>query len=75
MSSDLLAVFEEAKKLPVEEKRELATLILDDIEHSLSGTNRKESDLVIVEQLFGSLKGLDKETVKWLAEDEELCGY
>jgi hypothetical protein len=75
MSSDLLAVFEDAKKLPVEEKRELATLLLDDIKHSLAGTDRNGSDLAIVDQLFGSLKGLDRETVKWLAEDEELCGY
>jgi hypothetical protein len=31
--------------------------------------------LAIVEETRGAIKGLDRETVIWLAEDEELCGY
>jgi hypothetical protein len=34
-----------------------------------------EEALRLVDQLYGSMKGLDTETVKWIAEDEELCGY
>ena len=33
------------------------------------------ADLNPVEQTRGSMKGLDRETIIWLAEDEELCGY
>lgn len=28
-----------------------------------------------VERTRGSMKGLDRDTIIWLAEDEELCGY
>ena len=31
--------------------------------------------LAIVDELYGTIKGLDRETIIWLAEDEELCGY
>jgi hypothetical protein len=31
--------------------------------------------LAIVEETRGTIKGLDRETIIWLAEDEELCGY
>jgi tetratricopeptide (TPR) repeat protein len=32
-------------------------------------------DLDPVEKTRGSMGGLDRETIIWLAEDEELCGY
>jgi hypothetical protein len=31
--------------------------------------------LAIVEELYGSIKGLDRETLIGVAEDEELCGH
>jgi hypothetical protein len=31
--------------------------------------------LEAVEKTEGTMKDLDKETIIWLAEDEELCGY
>lgn len=75
MSENLQAVLEEVKKLPLEERRELATRILDEIDETWSEAEKIQANLAIVEELHGSLKGLDRETVKWLAEDEELCGY
>lgn len=31
--------------------------------------------LAIVEELYGTIKGLDRETIIQIAEDEEICGY
>ncbi len=38
-------------------------------------TEEQAAALEIVERLSGTIKGLDRETIIWLAEDEKLCGY
>ena len=38
-------------------------------------TGNLEEVLDAVERTLGAMKGLDRDTVIWLAEDEELCGY
>jgi ribosomal protein L36 len=43
-----------------------------------SGLRRRAISITPVEavmQTQGTFKGLDSETIKWLAEDEELSGY
>jgi hypothetical protein len=34
-----------------------------------------QKTLEAVEKTKGTMKGLDRETIIWLAEDEDLCGY
>ena len=67
-------ILAEARKLPPEEQRQLASALLTEAE-----PRDKEEDvraaLAIVEETSGSIKGLDRETIIWLAEDEELSGY
>ena len=76
MSLNLQVVLEEARKLPVDERRELADLILKDL-----GSNAREEDeevqaaRAIVRETSGSMAGLDRATLIMLAEDEEYCGY
>lgn len=77
MSPNLQVVLEEARKLPADERRELAALILKDFS---SSNARKEEDGVkaaraIVAETSGSMAGLDRATLIMLAEDEEYCGY
>jgi|SRR5689334_23612250 len=38
-------------------------------------TAQTSADVDPVEKTRGSMSGLDRETIIWLAEDEELCGY
>ncbi len=76
MSPNLQVVLEEARKLPVDERRELADLILKDL-----GSNAREEDeevqaaRAIVRETSGSMAGLDRATLIMLSEDEEYCGY
>jgi hypothetical protein len=37
--------------------------------------DQTSQSLAIVEELYGAIKGLDRETLVSIAEDEELCGY
>lgn len=67
-------ILAEARKLPPEEQRQLASALLTE-----AGPQNKEEDvraaLAIVEETSGSIKGLNRDTIIWLAEDEELSGY
>lgn len=67
-------ILAEARKLPPEEQRQLASALLTE-----AGPRSKEDDvraaLAIVKETSGSIKGLDRDTIIWLAEDEELSGY
>jgi len=67
-------ILAEARKLPPEEQRQLASALLTE-----AVPRNKEDDvraaLAIVEETSGSIKGLDRDTIIWLAEDEELSGY
>jgi hypothetical protein len=65
-----------ALRLPLEEQRQLAEQLPSVT--NLSGEARlaEESEwLAIVEETRGTIKGLDRETIIWLAENEELSGY
>jgi hypothetical protein len=76
MSTDLLSLLEEARKLPTEERRRLATTILEEIAPEASRDARKQAAAVaIVEETFGSIKAPDRATLIRLAEDEEFSGY
>lgn len=75
MSSSVEDLLAEAQKLPLEERKELNSRLSADINRSVAQTSAVEANLRIVDELFGSVKGLDRDTVIWLAEDEELSGY
>lgn len=44
-------------------------------EHGGQPSDKTRRALEAVEKTHGSMKGLDRDTIIWLAEDEELCGY
>ena len=75
MTPELHNVFEQAKKLPIEQRRELADLILKDLQEPQDESSEIRAALAIVEETSGSMAGLDRETLISLAEDEEYCGY
>jgi hypothetical protein len=68
--SSFESVLNEARKLPLEEQQQLIDKLIQEIE-----TDKKQRALEAVERTHGRIKGLDRETIIWLAEDEELCGY
>jgi hypothetical protein len=76
MSQSLQDVLDAARQLPPEERRRLAEQLLDEI-HRAGGAVAAEqaAALAVVDELYGTIKGLDRDTLIWLAEDEELCGY
>ena len=76
MSANLEAVLEAALRFSLEEQRQLvgqlqAVTKLSDEPHLVEGAEW----LAIVEETRGTIKGIDRETIIWLAEDEELSGY
>jgi hypothetical protein len=76
MSDNLEAVLEAALKLPADEQRQLAEHLPGGAKQSDEARLAEEAEwLAIVDELYGTIKGLDRETIIWLAEDEELCGY
>ena len=75
MSSTVEDLLAEAQKLPLDERKELSARLSADINRSETQTSAEEANLRIVDELFGTIKGLDRDTVIWLAEDEELSGY
>ena len=76
MSENLEAVLEAALRLPLEEQRRLAEQLPSVTTLSDEARLTEEAEwLAIVEETRGTIKGLDRETIIWLAEDEELCGY
>jgi hypothetical protein len=76
MSDNLEAVLEAALRLPPDEQRQLAEHLPAAAQRSQEARLAEEAEwLAIVEETCGTIKGLDRETIIWLAEDEELCGY
>ena len=78
MSSTVEELLSEARKLPLDEQKRLSTQLTEGIsqtEAAQADLQRQQSNLKTVDELFGTIKGLDRETLIWLAEDEELCGY
>ncbi len=75
MSQSLQEVLDAARQLPLDEQRELASKLLSETARpSLSDAEIKRNR-EIVRRTHGTIKGLDRETIISLAEDEEYCGY
>ena len=64
------SILNEARKLPLEEQAHLVERLLEEIQ-----SEKRQKALEAIERTRGRIKGLDRETIIWLAEDEELCGY
>jgi len=78
MSQNLQSVLEAARQLSPEQRRRLAAQLLEEVEKNeplAPALARKQSALSIVEETFGSIKGLDRVTLTQLTEDEEFSGY
>ncbi len=72
MSASLESILEAINKLPPHERRQLSEELTKNTELM---EEEKATQHALVDQLFGSIKGLDRETIIKLAEDEEFCGY
>lgn len=73
MSANLETVLQTVQKLPIAEQKELAERILKSVQDK---QEQIKANLAIVERTRGSIgKGLDRETLIRLAEDDEFCGY
>lgn len=78
MNQSLQSVLEAARQLPSNELRQLVEQLLVEVDSTANLTPdeaRKQRALAIVEETYGSIKGLDRATIISLAEDEEYCGY
>ena len=78
MSKILETILEAVRHLSLEEKQ----LLADKLSVEITRTQRpplsaeeKARNLAIANRLYGSMKGLDRETIIKLAEDDEFCGY
>jgi hypothetical protein len=68
-------VLEEARRLPTNERRELAARIMEELSDTSASEARRRAALATAEETFGSIKGLDRDTLIQLAEGVEFCGY
>lgn len=76
MNESFETLLNAARQLPHVQQRLLAQKLLEDTEPPAAPlTEQQIAALEIVERLSGTIKGLDRETIIWLAEDEELCGH
>ena len=76
LSDNLEAVLEAALRLTPDEQRQLVEQLPAVNKITDEARLAQEAEwLAIVEETRGTIKGLDRETIIWLAEDEELCGY
>jgi hypothetical protein len=73
MSANIEQILAEARQLPIPLQHELVHRLHQQIEDQQS--RNSQSAATIVEETFGSMRGLDRETIIRLAEDEEFCGY
>ncbi len=76
MNESFETLLKAARQLPPVQQRLLAQKLLEEAPPPAAPlTEEQIAALEIVERLSGTIKGLDRETIIWLAEDEELCGY
>jgi hypothetical protein len=75
MSTIMDEILEAARALPLGERRELAARLAKEIAASEIKPHDVQANLAIVERTRGTIKGLDRETIRSLAEDEEFSGY
>ncbi len=64
------SVLDAARRLPIDAQHRLAVELLKQPDAS-----RLADALAAVEGTRGRMKLPDLETLRWVAEDEELCGY
>lgn len=74
-NGSLEEVLDAARRLPLDQQRNLAEQLIKDIGRATASPKAVQDALDAVETTRGAMKGLDRATVIWLAEDEELCGY
>src|SRR3989442_14369220 len=73
MTENLQSVLEAARRLPPSERRFLIEQLRQEtVAADENASQAPAESLRIVDELYGSMKGLDRETIKWIAEDEEL---
>lgn len=77
MSQDLQSVYDAARELSPDDRRRLAERLLEEANGVEEEARARETTevMAILERTRGTIKGLDRDTIIWLAEDEELCGY
>jgi cell division protein FtsN len=76
MNESFETLLNAARQLPPVQQRLLAQKLLEDTELPAAPLTKAQiAALEAVEKTRGTIKGLDRETLIWLAEDEELCGY
>ena len=78
MSQSLQDVLNAARQLPPDERRRLVEQLVAEVSPATDQPPeeaRKRRGAAIVEETFGSIKGLDRATLITLAEDEEYSGY
>lgn len=76
MSENMEYILDAARRLPLDQQRLIAEQLLKDT--GSSEQIQKDAQAIAleaVEKTHGTIKGLDRETIISLAEDEELCGY
>jgi len=65
-------ILEAARRLPVEEQRQLAQQLLENFQPDRTDAPQPTS---LAEQMWGTIKNVDRETLIQLAENEEYSGY
>ncbi len=75
MSQSLQEVLDAARQLPPDEQRELASKLLSETARPSLTNAEINRNREIVRRTHGTIRGLDRETIISLAEDEEYCGY
>ena len=71
MNESFESLLDAARQLPPIQQK----LLEQEPDSAAQLTESQQTALEAVEKLSGTIKGLDRETILWLAEDEELCGY
>ena len=78
MSQSLQDVLNAARRLPPDELRRLVEQLVAEVRSAAGPAAeeaRRRSAVSIVEETYGSIRGLDRATLMSLAEDEEYSGY
>lgn len=76
MSANIENILETVIQLPLGQQKQLVEKIEANIKSKKRSKEEIEEALAVLESTRGSIgKGLDRETLISLAEDEEFCGY
>jgi len=75
MSTTLESILEIARQLPPTQQQQLAERLLAENAKPRFSEAEIERNLAIVRETRGTIKGLDRETIIAIAEDEQYCGY